>query len=80
LASHFLALPSIVAATDLAVVMPSLIAREFAARDGSAILEPKVARRDLLVSLHFSRRRESDPGHRWLRDLIQRQSQQLLPL
>ena len=76
LASHFLALPSIVAATDLAVVMPSLIAREFAARDGSAIIEPNVPRRDLLVSLHFSRRRESDPGHRWLRDLIQRQSQQ----
>jgi DNA-binding transcriptional LysR family regulator len=78
LASHFLALPSIVAATDLAVVMPSLIAREFAARDGSAIIEPQVARRDLLVSLHFSRRRESDAGHRWLRDLIQRLSQQQL--
>ncbi len=76
LASHFLALPSIVAATDLAVVMPSLIAREFAARDGSAIIEPQVARRDLLVSLHYSQRRESDPGHRWLRGLIERLSRQ----
>jgi DNA-binding transcriptional LysR family regulator len=74
LASHFLALPAIVRSTDLAVVMPSLIAREFAQIDGSAIIEPRIAGRQLVVSLHFSKRRGSDPGHRWMRDLIEQLS------
>lgn len=69
---HFLALPSIVRATDLAVVMPHNIALGFAAEGGYAIVEPPLALalREFAVALHWSRRFEDDPGNRWLRQVI----------
>jgi DNA-binding transcriptional LysR family regulator len=67
---HFMVLPGIVRATDLAVVMPRNIARGFA-RDGSyAIVEPDFPLRDFTVSLHWSKRFEAEPGNQWLRKLI----------
>ena len=67
---HFMVLPQIVAATDLAAIMPRNIARGF---EGSwAIVEPEFPQRDFAVSLHWSRRLESDPGNRWLREVIER--------
>jgi DNA-binding transcriptional LysR family regulator len=68
---HFMVLPSIVRATDLAVVMPRNIARGFAAEGGYAIVEPPFPLRDFSVSLHWSKRFESDPGNRWLRGAIE---------
>ncbi|MGH8821835.1 MAG: LysR family transcriptional regulator, partial [Rhodoferax sp.] len=65
-----LVLPAIVKATDLGVVMPRNIAREFSAGGGYAILEPKFPLRDFTVSLHWSRRYEADPGNRWLRQTL----------
>jgi DNA-binding transcriptional LysR family regulator len=65
---HFMVLPSIVKATDLAAIMPRNIARGFGA--GYAIVEPDFPLRDFTVSLHWSRRFEDDPGNRWLRGLI----------
>jgi DNA-binding transcriptional LysR family regulator len=70
-AEHFLAVPGIVRATDYAVVMPKNIASAFAANGGYAIVEPPFAQRDFIVSLHWSRRFEDEPGHRWLRGLIE---------
>ena len=67
---HFMVLPAIVRATDLAVVMPRNIAQGFAAEGGYAIVEPPVPGRDFTVSLHWSRRFEADPGNAWLRGLI----------
>ncbi|MGZ5271599.1 MAG: LysR family transcriptional regulator [Ramlibacter sp.] len=67
---HFMVLPAIVRATDLAVVMPRNIAEAFMAEGGYAIVEPPVAGRDFAVSLHWSRRFEADPGNAWLRALI----------
>ena len=67
---HFMVLPAIVKATDLAVVMPRNIARLFAEAGGYAIVEPAFALRDFTVSLHWSRRFEADPGNQWLRQLI----------
>jgi DNA-binding transcriptional LysR family regulator len=67
---HFMALPAIVRATDLAVVMPRNIAEGFMAEGGYAIVEPPVSGRDFAVSLHWSRRFEADPGNAWLRALI----------
>lgn len=66
---HFMVLPSIVKATDLAVVMPRNIARGF--EGGYAIVEPPLPLRDFTVSLHWSRRFEADPGNRWLRGTIE---------
>jgi len=68
---HFMVLPSIVKATDLAVVMPRNIAKIFAADGGYAIVEPSFPLRDFTVSLHWSKRFEADPGNRWLRGVIE---------
>ncbi len=65
---HFMVLPAIVKATDLAAVMPRNIAQGFGT--GYAIVEPPFPARDFEVALHWSRRFESDPGNRWLRGLI----------
>jgi len=65
---HFLVLPAIVRATDLAAILPRNIARGFA---GYAIVEPPFPQRDFTVSLHWSRRFEADPGNRWLRALLE---------
>ncbi len=67
---HFMVLPAIVRATDLAVVMPRNIAEVFAAEGGYAVIEPALPLRDFSVSLHWSKRFESDPGNRWLRAAI----------
>jgi len=68
---HFLAVPGIVRATDFAVVMPRNIASAFAATGGYAIVEPEFPQRDFVVSLHWSRRFEAEPGNRWLCALIE---------
>jgi DNA-binding transcriptional LysR family regulator len=65
---HFLVLPSIVRATNLAAVMPRNIARGF--EGGYAIVEPDFPLKDFNVALHWSRRFESDPGSLWMRQLI----------
>ena len=67
---HFMVLPAIVRATDLAVVMPRNIARGFAQEGGYAIVEPAFPLRDFTVSLHWSKRFEADPANRWLRQVI----------
>lgn len=65
---HFLVLPSIVQATDLVALVPRDIAAGFGG--DQAILEPAFPLRDFTVSLHWSRRFETDPGHRWVRALV----------
>ena len=68
---HFMVLPAIVRATDLAVVMPRNIARGFVQEQGGyAIVEPAFPLRDFSVSLHWSRRFEGDLANRWLRQVI----------
>lgn len=66
---HFLVLPAIVRATDLAAIVPRNIAQGF--EGGYAIVEPALPQRDFAVALHWSRRFEADPGNRWLRDLVE---------
>jgi DNA-binding transcriptional LysR family regulator len=65
---HFLVLPSIVHATNLVAVMPRNIARGF--EGGYAIVEPSFPLADFHVALHWSKRFESDPGSRWMRQLV----------
>lgn len=71
-AAHFLALPAIVRSTDLCAVMPRAIAHGFVAGGGCRIVELDVPLREFTVSLHWSRRHESDPAHRWIKALILR--------
>ena len=68
-ASHFLALPEIVQATDLGVVVPLRIADRFFLPPGAyKKLDPKFP--DFVVSLHWSKRFEHDPAHEWMRALL----------
>lgn len=69
-ASNFLALPAIVRETDLGVIMPGHIARDFAAGGALTVLEPPFPLRDFAVSLHWSWRQQTDPSHKWMRDLM----------
>jgi hypothetical protein len=50
--------------------MPRNIASGFAQDGGYALAEPKIPLRDFQVSLHWSRRFESDPANRWMRQLL----------
>lgn len=68
--AHFLALPAIIARTDLAVVMPQAIAQGFADAHRYAIVPAVLPRSSFTVSLHWSRRFDADPAHRWMRNLI----------
>jgi DNA-binding transcriptional LysR family regulator len=67
---HFLALPAIVRATDLAVVMPRNIALGFAEQGGYALIDTPLPLAEFTVSLHWSRRRASEPALAWLRGFI----------
>lgn len=67
---HFLVLPAIVRATDLAVVMPRNIALGFAEQGGYALVEPALPLAEFTVSLHWSRRHANEPARAWLRGLI----------
>jgi DNA-binding transcriptional LysR family regulator len=68
-ASHFLALPQIVRGTDLGVVVPERIADRFFLPPGAyRKVDPRFP--GFVVSLHWSRRFEHDPAHKWMRALL----------
>jgi len=66
---HFTVLPAIVRATDLAAVLPYEMAAMYSSDDYAAIeLDFPMAR--FTVSLHWSKRFESEPGNRWFHQLV----------
>jgi DNA-binding transcriptional LysR family regulator len=69
---HFNVIPSIVAATDLAVIVPARPAAHYARIAGLLVLEPDIGLPPFTVSLHWYWRVHNDPGNRWLRELILR--------
>lgn len=66
---HFTVLPAIVRATDLAAVLPYEIASTFSP-DDYAVIEPDFPMARFTVSLHWSKRFESEPGNRWFRQQV----------
>ena len=66
---HFTVAPSILAVSDLAVVMPLRPALRFAQRHALQVVEPDLGLPRFTVSLHWTWRFHNDPGHRWLREL-----------
>ena len=68
--AHFLALPRIVEATDLAVILPRQIASSFVAQGGCAILDVPLPLQDFAVSVHSSAKALPDDGVRWLRQTV----------
>jgi DNA-binding transcriptional LysR family regulator len=69
---HFMVAPSILAASDLAVVMPLRPARRFAALHPLQVVEPDLGLPPFTVSIHWTWRAHNDPGHRWLREVVTR--------
>lgn len=65
---HFLALPPILAATDLAVILPLRPALRFAAAQPLQVVEPDLGLPPFTVAMHWTWRSTHDPGHRWLRE------------
>ena len=65
---HFTVVPPILAATDLAVIMPLRPAQRFAERHDLRVLEPDLGLPPFTVSMHWTWRSAHDPGHRWLRE------------
>ena len=69
-AANFLSLPVTVLDTDLAVLMPRTIVKQFAGGAEYAVIDPQPPLRELLVSLHWSQRFDQDPALVWLRGQI----------
>jgi DNA-binding transcriptional LysR family regulator len=67
---HFTVAPSILAESDLAVVMPLRPALRFAARHALQVVEPDLGLPPFSVSIHWSWRAQNDSGHRWLRGVV----------
>lgn len=65
---HFMVVPPILEATDLALVLPSRPAQRFAARHALQVLEPDLGLPPFPVAMHWNWRHTADPGHRWLRE------------
>jgi DNA-binding transcriptional LysR family regulator len=65
---HFMVVPPILAATDLAVVMPLRPALRFAQRHALQVVEPDLGLPPFPVAMHWTWRQAHDAGHRWLRE------------
>jgi DNA-binding transcriptional LysR family regulator len=74
---HFTVVPLILAATDLAVIMPLRPALRFAQHHALQVLEPDLGLPPFTVAMHWTWRQSHDPGHRWLR--AQAQAMQFTP-
>ncbi len=64
---HFMVVPPILAATDLAVILPQRPARRFASLHDLQVVEPDLGLPPFTVAMHWTWRSAHDPGHRWLR-------------
>jgi DNA-binding transcriptional LysR family regulator len=70
--ANLLATSEIIKSTDLAALMPRSIARKLAEASDLDVPEPPLPRSEITVSLHWSKRFESDPAHVWMRQLLVR--------
>ena len=67
---HFLVLPRILEATDLAALMPQRLAGVFRASGDYVEWRPRIGLPSFAVSVHWYWRFGGDPGNRWLRERI----------
>ena len=67
---HWLAVPEIVARSDLIAIMPLSIALRFQRGDMLALLDPPFPDTSLEWSVYWHRRQASDPAINWLREIL----------
>ena len=70
---HFAVVPPLLRATDLAVIIPQRPALSYAAGGGLALVEADLGLTPVQIAIHWVWRVHNDPGHRWLREVIQEQ-------
>lgn len=68
--SHFLSVPHLAASSDLIGIVPERLARLAVKSLPIRIFTPPVPLPSLAVTLVWHERRQYDPGHRWIRELI----------
>lgn len=67
---HFMVVPPILEATDLALVAPRRAAERFAERHALHIVRPDLGLPPFTVAMHWHWRQSHDPGHAWLRQRL----------
>lgn len=72
---HFLSAPLIVAKTDLILTLPQRLARLVSEFASLAILEPPIQLDEFSYIQLWHKRRQHEPMHIWLRELIARETQ-----
>lgn len=69
-ASTFTAMPFMLAETDLVAIVPERLGRRVADAADIVLLEPTVHLRPVRESAYWHSRRNTDNGHRWLREQL----------
>jgi DNA-binding transcriptional LysR family regulator len=67
---HFMVVPAILAEVDYAVIVPRTVARAFRRYGLNRVSPLPTPYRHFDVGLFWTRRQSTDPGHRWLRELV----------
>lgn len=68
--THFLAIPLIVANTDLIVTIPEMLAESYLPAGNIKILQPPIKLPSYAIKQHWHERYHDDPANQWLRELI----------
>lgn len=76
---NFLTVPATVAGTDAIAPLPQRLAERFAQQYPLRLLEPPVRLPRIRYAAYWHERSQNDPGHRWLRQLVQQAAQALQP-
>jgi DNA-binding transcriptional LysR family regulator len=66
----FVALPFLLAGTDLVTIIPERLGRQIAPAADITLLEPEFPLRPVRESAFWHSRRDADPGHCWLREQL----------
>ncbi|MHC5264326.1 LysR family transcriptional regulator [Streptomyces sp. UC4497] len=69
-AGTFVAMPFMLAGTDLVTIVPERLGRRVAQAADITLLEPDLELQPLRQCAYWHSRRDADPGHRWLRDRL----------
>ena len=69
---HFMAAPLVAARTDLLMTGPSMLIKYFAALVPLQVLEPPIPLPTYPEEAYWHERFDSDPAHRWLREIVRR--------
>ena len=68
----FMLAPFLLRGTRLVTMTPERLGRKLSAAAGIRLLEPPVALQPTTIAMFWEPQRGDDPGHRWLRELIER--------